>query len=164
MSGPAPGDFTRGDLWTGAFGSWIAFVVLMELTLVIAAVVSDALAPAQITPTVSYLPMAIIYALLFGGAVAGAVALLGAPLAALLGLLMRPVRSRAVHLVAFAVFGAAIGAVVVGIFAAINTAVQLAWPAALITVSVCAVSTTYGRWHAERVRRRKSAVLNVPGA
>lgn len=164
MSDTAPAEFARGDLWRGALYAWIAFMVLMELALVIAAYVGDSLAPGASGSNVAYLPVFVIYSLMIGGVVSCVVALLCIPLAALLGLAMRSVRSRPLHYLAFAGLGAAVGYLVVLIVAASAGGDHLLGVTAVVTTLICALATAYGRWCAERCRQRRTEMLSAPAA
>ena len=153
---PHPGAFTREQLWRGALHSWIAFMVLMVLAWTIAAIVSDVTSDLHSsTGAVAILPIILVYAILIGGAVSLIVTLVGVPLAALVGRGLRDVRSRAIHVLVFAGFGALVGAIP-PVILAVDGRGYLVEFLAVVSITICAASTAYGRWRADRPPRRRA--------
>ena len=104
-----PMAFTLGELWRGGLYAWLFF--LMALCLWILAPM--AVAPgAYMSFDLGGLFILTFYILLFGGPISGFAFVLATPLAGALGTRLRRVRSRWIHLLTFAGYGALIGGTV----------------------------------------------------
>ncbi len=86
--------------------------------------------------------------------------IVGLPVAALIGEALRGVCRRWVHLSAFAVFGIAIGAAVIGLFVAMSRAVTLDPTMVTVVLSLCAGATVYGRWRGARTPKRRALAID----
>ncbi len=149
--------FRRSELLHGAWVSWLTFVTLMSVTLVVAAVVSDLVSTIRDGAQpwgVSLLVIALPMALAIGGPVAGLVVLALLPVVAAMARRLARVGSVRVHVAVYASLGAAIGLVacVVWITATGGSWSDLAvfWWGVLTVMAVCAASVAHGWWRAMR--------------
>ncbi|GAA4195803.1 hypothetical protein GCM10022219_21450 [Microbacterium oryzae] len=126
-----PAAFTRGELLFGALRAVLWFLgsstLFYALTMQAAAV------------------FALIYSVPFS---LGA-AVVGTPLAALIGFALRGVRARWIHLAVFALYGLAVGFAAVRLFDALNHGFGLTFTTlGLVTIALAGGSVALGRQHA----------------
>ncbi len=161
MTGQAPGQFTREQLWRGALHSWLAFMALMLATFFVALVVPPLLTDASPAlgagGTVVMSLIFVFYAAVIGGVVSLVVTLVGVPVAALFALALRRVRGLAWHVTAFGAFGVTLGLIVAAIWGALGDGRVMVNGVALASACLCGLATAYGRWRASRDPRVRSS-------
>ncbi|WP_345543262.1 hypothetical protein [Microbacterium jejuense] len=150
---------TREEVLRGALWALLTFNALVLATLVVSGLVASMMQPnggGAIVAQVWGFALVLGYAVLIGGGVSMLVALVGLPLAWLIAWSLRRSVSITAHVIAFAVFGAAVGVVALFVFAVASTNWSTAFlsPLLPITVVLTTVSVLVGWWRASRHARR----------
>lgn len=112
-SAEEPMAFSAGELWRGLAFAWCIFMVLLMGYLLIMMIVEAATTPSGSADASGWLVLLFLVIVASAGAWALGAALLGAPVAWLVGRSLRRVRQVPVHLLVYAAFGAVIAVVAV---------------------------------------------------
>lgn len=145
---------TRAEVVHGGFVAWLAFVALLEITLVAAFLVATVVTPHSDFSSLGFLPAALLYGAVFGGGVSLVVELIGLPVAWLVARGMAGVRSIRAHVAVYAAFGAGVGLAVTGVFAFLSGRASIWWsPFPPLAVALSAASVVFGWWRASRAAR-----------
>ncbi|MDQ0612759.1 hypothetical protein QF046_000400 [Microbacterium sp. W4I4] len=146
-----PMAFAPEDLWRGAWTAWCVFMVILLSAGAVLTLRTGDIAAAGVFA---------IYAGLIGGVVALVMMLVFAPVAWLLGRALVRVRFIAVHIVAFAALGAAVGLAVLLIYIAMgadaSSMLTSGWAWAVMGASAVSVVAGWAR-AARRARRSEVA-------
>jgi hypothetical protein len=126
-----PAAFTRGELLFGALRAVIWFLGSSTLYYALS------------------MQAAALFALIYSVSFSLGAALVGTPIAALIGLALRGVRARWIHLGVFALYGLAVGFGALRLFDALNEGFAMTFSTlGLVTVALAGGSVALGRQHA----------------
>lgn len=155
-----PMAFTPDEFLRGAVAAWLAFNLLFDLLYAAMAIVTSDPRWGPLTATLGVL---LIYAVPIALVVSGVVTLLLCGAAWWLGRLLRRHRRPAVHVIAFAMLGAAIGLLAVGTFELVTArSLDLGNGLALITIASSAAALPLGwAWTVRRSRRAEAGTAQA---
>lgn len=155
-----PFAFTRGEVWSGAGWTWVAFNGLLLVAMGTALAWSAVASPSTTGwgSRAGLLLVVEFWTAVIGGLVSFAVILVALPLAWVIARRMRRVRSVRVHLIVFAVLGAGIGMLALGVYAisSYDPAASFWNPILLpVTIAITTTSVVFGWLRASRIARRE---------
>lgn len=164
--------FTRWECLRGAVAAWIAFLVIAPVVHVAVSLLADEVTrPDGLAALLDMLTYFLVLWLWFATSVIlpwsfGALLILGLPLATALGLALRGVQDRRIHVVLFALLGAAVGLATTLVFAAVNP-VPYPWgtllSAAWVNTIVCTACVAAGWWYTA-ARALRADAESSPGS
>ncbi|TQJ32138.1 hypothetical protein [Microbacterium sp. SLBN-146] len=160
-----PMAFTADETWAGGFWSWLTFVGLMLVALLVSLAVPIATSPtpgALLAESFGWWVLILGFALVLGGGISLIVMFCCLPIVALIARALRRVDRIPVHIAVYALLGASIGVVAVLVATLVRDGTGRAYiveesPVPFLTVVICAVSPVVGWWRASRAARRERA-------
>lgn len=148
-----PMAFTPLDLAKGALWAWLAFMILLELGLMVFAIIAQASAPSGAFLATGYAIILMLgYSALYAGGIGMVVTVVVTPVAWMLGRMLRRHKAIRLHLLAYTALGGMIAGLAAGYLTAIgwNVAIAVQHPVVAICFAATVISVPIGWWISAR--------------